>query len=193
MSDEDYWRAYGYLPTDEWTGDNVVETDDPYRVPIVLKAPKEEASKTESDGEPMIKYVHPINDPLIFSERTLRFFWKKVERIPFVDCWIWVGALDSYGYGHFFINGRAKPAHRVSYELHYGKRPLLTLDHLCKLRSCVRPDHLEDVTLRENILRSDGFSARRHREIAANQTCLHGHVGQYRIVGGKAYCGACRK
>ncbi len=131
------------------------------------------------------------NAPLLWTDKRLRRFWDKVAIIPFVECWLWIGATDPCGYGQFFINGKSVQAHRVSYALHYGCLPLLTLDHLCKVRNCVRPDHTEDVSLRENIRRGDGPAARRHREIAQTQTCLRGHIGRYKISGGKLYCRGC--
>lgn len=55
-------------------------------------------------------------------------------------------------------------AHRVAYELEREPIPPgLEPDHLCKNRACVRPDHLELVTHRENVLRGDGFYAKAHR------------------------------
>ncbi len=75
-------------------------------------------------------------------------FWAKVE---FTDtCWLWTGALDKGGYG-FFQNKRA---HRMSYEWAKGPIPAgLQLDHLCFVRNCVYPDHLEPVTAKENTRR----------------------------------------
>lgn len=70
------------------------------------------------------------------------------------DCWLWTGAVQSSGYGSFGHGGRTYLAHRVSYELHVG--PIadgLTIDHLCRQRLCVRPDHLEPVALAENVRR----------------------------------------
>jgi HNH endonuclease len=65
-------------------------------------------------------------------------------------CWIWTGATTG-GYGVVSANGRIERAHRVSYELAYGKIPDgLHLDHLCRVRACIRPDHLEAVTQAEN-------------------------------------------
>jgi HNH endonuclease len=77
-------------------------------------------------------------------------FWEKVEQGE--GCWLWTGAIDR-GYGQFVWNGR-KRAHRVAYELIIGPIPEgLELDHLCRNKSCVRPEHLEPVTKAENIRR----------------------------------------
>jgi HNH endonuclease len=64
------------------------------------------------------------------------------------------------GYGHLKVQGQARHAHRVSYEMLVGPIPVgLTLDHVCREKSCVRPEHLEAVPLRENIHRSGGRAA----------------------------------
>ena len=69
--------------------------------------------------------------------------WKKVELIPFHECWEWVGSLQGSGYGQIWREDRLVSVHRVSWELHFGSVPngLLVL-HKCDNRSCVRPDHL---------------------------------------------------
>lgn len=66
-------------------------------------------------------------------------------------CWEWQGAITSSGYGTWWVNKRLTPAHRVMYERHKGAIPEgLDLDHLCRNRKCVNPDHLEPVTRQEN-------------------------------------------
>lgn len=77
------------------------------------------------------------------------------------DCWLYAGYKDPQGYGRIFYtrNGKTKYeySHRVSYETF--KQPIvdpLVIDHLCKVRHCINPDHLEPVTVRENTLRGDG-------------------------------------
>lgn len=90
--------------------------------------------------------------------------WEKVEKTD--SCWIWKGTKNPKGYGRIVVNGKPKPVHRVTYELVHG--PVsddLHLDHLCRRRDCVRPDHLEPVTNHENALR--GARARTH--------CRNGH------------------
>lgn len=73
-------------------------------------------------------------------------------------CWIWTGARSTTGYGHTTIRGKYWGAHRISYEAHVGPIPEgLDLDHLCRVRECVRPDHLEPVTRAENVRRGVPF------------------------------------
>lgn len=88
-------------------------------------------------------------------------FWQYVE--PMMDdvgCWLWTGALNKKGYGRLHLGGRSGrkvPAHRFSFELHYGPiDAALTIDHLCRNTSCVNPTHLEAVTVRENLWRRGG-------------------------------------
>lgn len=71
-------------------------------------------------------------------------------------CWLWTGCVDTCGYGRFFLEGKSRAAHRISYQLHRGLVPDgLVLDHLCRIRSCVNPWHMEAVSQRENVLRRD--------------------------------------
>lgn len=102
-------------------------------------------------------------------------FWPKVNKTD--GCWLWVGAISSTGYGCFFLTklkGKVRNtlAHRWAYEDTYGPIPAgLELDHLCRNRACVRPDHLEAVSSRANTLRGMAPSA-----IAARTNiCQRGH------------------
>src|SRR6267142_1659983 len=87
-------------------------------------------------------------------------FWKKVhlEDLIFSEngCMLWIGAKSSYGYGIFCADGRTVRAHRWLYERFHGPIPKgLEPDHLCRVRSCVNPDHLELVTRKTNLNRGD--------------------------------------
>lgn len=70
------------------------------------------------------------------------------------ECWEWNRKLDRHGYGHFKMDGRDWLAHRAAYHLIKGGIPAgLTIDHLCRNTRCINPDHLEAVTMRENLRR----------------------------------------
>lgn len=98
-------------------------------------------------------------------------FSSKVHRHA-SGCWLWTACLTSNGYGRFSWEGKVRLAHRVSYTLLVGPVPEgLELDHLCRVRHCVNPEHLEPVTRRENIHRGFGITA-----VHARKThCPQGH------------------
>lgn len=88
-------------------------------------------------------------------------FWSFVDKTS-SDCWIWTGRLYHHGYGVFKFNKKNFVAHRVSWELVNGEIPAdLQLDHLCKQRNCVNPEHLEPVTAHENKRRTRRSQCRR--------------------------------
>lgn len=98
-------------------------------------------------------------------------------------CWLWQGA-TSCGYAHaaYRVDGARFDVrlHRFFYEYFVGPIPDgLDLDHLCRVRHCINPDHLEPVTRAENLRRSDLVGGLRSvgpvAENAAKTHCIHGH------------------
>lgn len=93
-------------------------------------------------------------------------FWRDVAKGD--GCWTWVGSTRKQ-YGRIQVDGRAVVAHRFAYELLVGPIPEgKTLDHLCRNTLCVNPDHLEPVTLEENI--------RRAHPAVRSGACAKGHA-----------------
>lgn len=98
---------------------------------------------------------------------------------PKTNCWIWEGAktksMGGTEYGRMWnpVEGKNQRAHRVIFETERHKIPKgLTLDHLCRNTLCVNPNHMEVVSLKENILRGTGPTA-----INARKThCKRGHA-----------------
>lgn len=87
------------------------------------------------------------------------------------ECTVWIGACNTRGYGVVIVDGEKQLAHRVAYEAVHGPIPDgLVLDHLCRVRNCVKVEHLEPVTQQENLRR--GRSA---RGLQVGDTCPNGH------------------
>jgi hypothetical protein len=94
-------------------------------------------------GQPL-RYIKGHNTRLAPAEYVAQ------DRGFATPCWIWQRRVNEKGYGH----GNNGLAHRAYYEALHGKLPVgLVLDHLCRVRACVNPDHLEPVTNAENIQR----------------------------------------
>jgi hypothetical protein len=117
-------------------------------------------------------------------------FWSRVDRTD--TCWIWRGGRKPKGYGNFWVDSQhSVAAHRFAYELLVGPIPPgLHLDHLCRVPWCVNPEHLEPVTVRENLLRGLTIPAAN----AGKTHCPQGHpyddANTYRW-GGSRHCRAC--
>lgn len=106
------------------------------------------------------------------------------------ECVIWTGYIKPDGYGQA-SNGR--PAHRVVYEMEVGPIPDgLHIDHLCRIRACVNPEHLEPVTQQENQRRAGPYS--RNAQVTH---CRQGHpydeANTYHHPSGSRVCRACNR
>lgn len=112
-------------------------------------------------------------------------FWNKVE---IGDCWQWLAATNSRGYGHFWDGTRLQYAHRFIWQELVGPIPEgLTIDHLCRNKRCVNPDHLEVVEPTVNWRRAPHANTRK-------QVCSRGHAfdeANTEIYRGKRKCLAC--
>jgi hypothetical protein len=111
-------------------------------------------------------------------------FWAKVEKTE--TCWLWTGAKISRGYGCCGFEGQPWLVHRLAYTVLVG--PIgqgLTIDHVkprCTSKLCVRPDHLEPVTRREN--------TQRYARLIT--TCKRGHELRKRPGDRQRRCRACQ-
>lgn len=102
---------------------------------------------------------------------------KRNIKIDVKGCWVWQRTISKNGYGGAWLKtgyrqGINTSAHRVSYLAFKGEIPArYQIDHLCKVRSCVNPEHLEAVTPRENVMRSDA----KFKEQMRRTHCPQGH------------------
>ena len=142
--------------------------------------------RLQRNGSPSLQPVRSVE----------KRFWEKVDKSGGEDaCWPWQGVVHpTTGYGHFSVShSHLMPAHRMSYKLAIGEITHgMTIDHLCRIRRCVNPAHLEMVTHRVNLLRGETLAARN----AAKTHCPQGHpyndVNTYRMRNGGRGCRQCR-
>lgn len=114
--------------------------------------------------------------------------WVLIEPEPQSGCWIWMGSRNKGGYGKIYYKHHYWMAHRLVYTLVTENHPGdLDLDHLCRVRACVNPKHLEPVTRSENLKRGLQGSV---------QQCPYGHNYDEKNTyhhNGHRYCRACHR
>lgn len=123
--------------------------------------------------------VKPIREDDL-TPAVLERFWAKTQLEG--DCLVWTGALAPNGYGKFSRgfapDARRYNAHRFAYVATHGQTDL-ELDHLCRNRACVNPDHLEPVTRMENVRRAMSPTCPQGHPYTADNTILErGRPGQ---------------
>lgn len=107
-----------------------------------------------------------------------------LDRIDAQDCWQWTGPIDLAGYGHVNVGTTTTTAHRAIYTLLVGPVARgIDLDHLCRNRACVNPDHLEVVPHAVNVSR---------RKTTLYAVCANGH-NRYVVRGDRRVCLDCRR
>ena len=126
---------------------------------------------------------------------------EKASSLPVVEitdsCWLWHGTCSSEGYARFYTGqndlGRStyQYVHRLSFELFKGQiEDGLEIDHLCRVRNCINPEHMEVVTRSVNVLRGIGPPALNARK----DHCIHGHPlsgDNLRVQNRKRWCREC--
>lgn len=103
-------------------------------------------------------------------------FWSKVVKTE--TCWLWTAYVSGKGYGQFRMNGRMHAAHQVALLITGTPRPLgAEVDHLCRVRHCVNPAHLEWVTHAKNMERAGPYLAgpRPDHYLTGRTHCKNGH------------------
>lgn len=120
------------------------------------------------------------------------------RRVDENGCWLWTGRKNNVGYGSMTMQTpegpRARGVHRVAYEHYVGPIPAgKQIDHLCRVRLCFNPEHLEPVTPRENVMRSPVALAALN---AAKTHCPQGHAytpeNTYHQKAGGRLCRTCQ-
>lgn len=124
-------------------------------------------------------------------------FWEKVDATG--DCWEWMSGRNRDGYGQFYPTTTiVAKAHRFAWETLVGLIPKgLEIDHLCRNRTCVNPDHLDVVTHQENCRRGYPLGlVANWRKKRAQTHCVHGHEFTLENTGtnhGRRFCRACHR
>lgn len=138
----------------------------------------------------MVEKDTPILDA---TKDELDRFWSKVRKGRREDdCWEWVAAKIPRGYGQFWYRYSQFGAHRFSYTIAYGLIPDgLVVDHKCVNPCCVRPEHLQVVTVAENSKLNDR-GARRKRVCKAGHLLDESNI-YYHSKSGKRDCKECRR
>ena len=121
-------------------------------------------------------------------------FEKKIVPVPLAGCWLWDAACMKNGYGVFGLGREVFPAHRVAWMMLHGPIPDgHHLDHLCSVRSCVNPAHLEPVPQAENNRRT---VARGRHGGSLKTHCPRGHeysIENTRVYQGRRFCRECKR
>lgn len=122
---------------------------------------------------------------------TLTRLLMRIEVDPATDCWLWTGARTAGGYAEAKVAGKVTYVHRFVYEAKVGPIPDgHHIDHLCRVRHCVNPAHLEAVEPVENWERGQS-PTRLNRE---KTHCVHGHslADAYVEARGRRQCRICK-
>ena len=124
------------------------------------------------------------------NDKDYKRFMSKVGKTD--ECWLWTASKSHDGYGRFWLGGKVRYAHCVAYEWLVGPVPEgLSLDHLCRVRHCVNPDHLEPVTSGENSRRGNTG-----QNNASKTHCPQGHEYNEEnttMDRGRRYCRTCQR
>lgn len=106
-------------------------------------------------------------------------------------CWVFRGKVNNSGYGSLSSAGKKWMAHRYMWTLMRGPIPeKMQVDHLCRVRRCLNPQHMEIVDCRTNLLRGTGASAQHARKVACPKC---GKPYDYIHPNGSRRCRSCQQ
>lgn len=130
--------------------------------------------RTKYNGSSIIPHLG-----LKLTQRDVARFWIKVDKKTFNECWIWQSHTSSppdrpeSKYGRFKFHGKDWYAHRLLAEILWGEVPVgYNIDHTCKNKLCVNPNHLEIVTVAENNRRARHKPRITPLELTCVKNCL---------------------
>lgn len=114
------------------------------------------------------------SEEMKFDRKKVTLKLLALAKVDWVDgCWQWQGVLDNHGYGLLSVSGLNRLAHRLSYLIFKGEiGSQLQIDHLCRNRKCINPEHLDAVLQSENLRRGFGLPGVNSRK----QRCPSGHA-----------------
>lgn len=147
----------------------------------------------------MVKRVEDLHDKNIKPHyrryrESIESWIPRTYSVSDSGCWEWKGTKNSGGYAKTKIKGKTLLGHRMMYEFTHGSIPQhLTLDHLCRNRSCVNPQHLEPVTMKENLLRGNGACAINKRKTKCKRGHPFGKQTKFNLNKGNRMCHTCAK
>ena len=112
---------------------------------------------------------------------------------PNSGCWLWIGHLSKNGYGKLRVKNNSRwqtqYAHRISYQTFVCEIPNgLDLDHICRVRSCINPAHLEPVSRSTNLARSPLMNRQKIKT-----SCPKGHIYSGVNLRGQRICHECQR
>lgn len=109
-------------------------------------------------------------------------------------CLLWLGHLDRKGYGTFSVGERTTFVHRQAWENANGPIPDgLVIDHLCRVRNCINPAHMETVLPAVNTLRGDSPGGKYARRTHCDNGHEYDEANTYRTPKGGRTCRTCQR
>jgi hypothetical protein len=128
-----------------------------------------------------------------FAWTLQRRIGNKIKIDPETGCWHWQGSKMHNGYGQMGVGGRLYAAHRYIYEQtnNISVPKHLDLDHLCRNRGCVNPEHLEPVTRSENLKRGMKRGERQREKTHCPKGHPYDEANTYHHPSGKRCCRTC--
>jgi hypothetical protein len=121
---------------------------------------------------------------LPLKDKMLKRMESKITKTDY--CWIWNRHVKTNGYAQILFNGREIMAHRVMYMLLIGEIPQdMQIDHLCRNKRCMNPNHMDVVTQQENMRRM--FALRTHCRRGHEYNKLNTYIRMKKQKNGKTY------